>query len=111
MVRKLAREVYACTESGDFYRDFGLKDQIRRAAGSVMHNIAEGFDCDSEIEFAHFLGYARRSAVEVQSHLYAALDANYISQEDFDLNYEQARKAKALTGAFRHSILKKHASK
>ena len=67
MVRKLAREVYACTESGDFYRDFGLKDQIRRAAGSVMHNIAEGFDAGSDVEFTRFQSYAQRSCTGVQS--------------------------------------------
>ena len=104
--RQLTKMIYTLTRKADFEKDFGLKDQIRRVSVSIMANIAEGFDCDSEIEFAHFLSYARRSAVEVQSHLYTALDANYISQEDFDLYYEQARKAKALAGAFRHSILK-----
>lgn len=54
MARELARKVYACTEWGDFSRAFGLKDQIRRAAGSVMHNIAEGFDAGSDVEFTRF---------------------------------------------------------
>ncbi len=65
--RELVREVYAISGRGAFARDTGLRDQIRRAAGSVMHNIAEGFDVGSDAEFIRFLGYARRSATEVQS--------------------------------------------
>jgi four helix bundle protein len=72
-----------------------------------MSNIAEGFDCESKIEFARFLGIARRSAVEVQSLLYAALDVEYIDQAEFDSHYEQARKAKALIGGFKRSLTKK----
>jgi four helix bundle protein len=68
-----------------------------------MSNMADGFDCDSEIEFGRFLGFARRSAVEVQSHLYTVLDANYIIQEEIDIHDEQVRKARALIGGIRHS--------
>jgi four helix bundle protein len=82
--RKLVREIYKVTNEGAFARDFGLRDQIQRAAVSVMTNIAEGFDCDSRAEFARFLGFSRRSAVEVQSLLYAALDIGYISKAIFD---------------------------
>jgi len=71
-----------------------------------MNNIAEGFDCESKIEFARFLGFSRRSAVEVQSVLYAALDVDFINQTEFDLHYEQARKAKALIGGFKRSLRK-----
>ena len=73
-----------------------------------MSNVAEGFDCDSKAEFARFLGIARRSAVEVQSLLYVAADLRYITPELFDLNYEQARKTKALIGGFRHSLVPRH---
>lgn len=83
-----------------------MRDQIRRASVSVMANIAEGFDCESKVEFARFLGIARRSAVEVQSLLYAALDTEYINKSEFDLHYEQARKAKALIGGFKRSLTK-----
>jgi len=87
-------------------KDFGMRDQIRRASVSVMANIAEGFDCESKVEFARFLGIARRSAVEVQSLLYAALDAAYIDQNEFEIHYEQARKATALIGGFKRSLTK-----
>lgn len=80
--------------------------QIRRASVSTMANIAEGFDCDSKKEFARFLGIARRSAVEVQSLLYVALDAGYIDQPTFEQQYCQANKTKALIGGFRHALLK-----
>lgn len=107
--RNLVKMIYILTDKGNFAKDFGLRDQIRRASVSVMANIAEGFDCDSQVEFARFLGIARRSAVEVQSLLYAAMDVEYINDDDFKSHYAQADKAKALTGAFRHAIIKKKA--
>ena len=105
--RKLVKMIYTLTNKELFSKDFGMRDQIRRASVSTMANIAEGFDCESKIEFARFLGIARRSAVEVQSILYAALDTGHINQEEFDLHYEQARKAKALIGGFKSSLTKK----
>jgi four helix bundle protein len=78
--RKLVKLIYKLTTSGIFAKDFGLRDQIQRAAVSSMTNIAEGFDCESKAEFARFLGIARRSVVEVQSLLYTALDVEYITE-------------------------------
>jgi four helix bundle protein len=83
-----------------------LRDQIQRAAVSVMTNIAEGFDCESTAEFARFLGIARRSAVEVQSLLYTALDIDYIKEDLFESFYELAKKCKALISGLKHGILK-----
>jgi four helix bundle protein len=108
--RKLVKMVYVLTAKDAFARDFGMRDQVRRASVSIMANVAEGFDCESDVEFARFLGIARRSAVEVQSLLYAALDVNYVTQEEFDLHYEQARKSKALIGGFKRSLAKKRAN-
>ena len=102
--RALVKMIYALTKKDQFSKDYGMKDQIQRAAVSSMTNIAEGFDCESKMEFARFLGFARRSAVEVQSLLYAALDTNYINQTEFDAHYEQARKTKALIGGFKRSL-------
>ncbi len=106
--RVLVKMVYLLTDEGKFARDYGMRDQVRRAAVSVMANIAEGFDCGSNIEFARFLGIARRSAVEVQSLLYAALDVGYIAQEHFKCHYDQAAKTKALISAFKSAMPKKH---
>ncbi len=92
--RELTSLVYKMTSQGNFSKDFGLRDQIRRAAISVMSNIAEGFDAGSDAEFIRFLGYSRRSASEVQSQLYTALDQQYITQDLFDKTYKQAEVAK-----------------
>lgn len=102
--RILVRQVYQLTSLAPLRNDYGLKDQIQRAAVSVMANIAEGFDCESNAEFARFLGIARRSVVEVQSLLYAALDIGYIDQATFDNLYQQAVKTKALVGGFKHAL-------
>jgi len=104
--RILVKVIYQLTNKDKFSKDFGMRDQVRRASVSVMNNIAEGFDCESKVEFARFLGIARRSAVEVQSILYAAMDVEYIDRTEFDLHYEQARKAKALIGGFKRSLTK-----
>jgi four helix bundle protein len=76
------------------------------SAVSSMTNIAEGFDCESKAEFARFLGFARRSAVEVQSLLYAAFDVKHINEAQLKEHYEQARKTKALIGGFKQSLKK-----
>ncbi len=102
--RKLVSSVYRLASSGALAKDFGLRDQIQRAAVSSMTNIAEGFDCESQVEFARFLGIARRSAVEVQSLLYAALDVGYIDETTFKVEYQQAEKTKALIGGLKHSL-------
>jgi four helix bundle protein len=105
--RKLVKMIYKLTGSGPLVKDFGLRDQLQRAAVSSMTNIAEGFDCESKAEFARFLGIARRSAVEVQSLLYTAIDIEYISETQLKAHYEQARKTKALIGGFKKSLKNK----
>src|SRR6267143_950560 len=82
--RKLTNEIYQTTTSGDFVRDFGLKDQIRRASVSVLSNIAEGFERGGDKEFLQFLAIAKGSCGEVRAQLYIALDQGYLSQELFD---------------------------
>ena len=98
--RELTKMFYAATTKAHFAKDFGLKDQITRAAGSVMHNIAEGFDGGSNAEFIKFLRYAQRSASEVQSQLYVALDQGYISSEEFKDTYIKAQQTHCKIGGF-----------
>ena len=98
--RELTKLVYSLSNNAGFKRDFGLRDQIRTAATSVMANIAEGFDAATDAEFRRFLSYAKRSATEVQSHGYTALDQDYISQPEFKRLYAQAEDAKGLIGGF-----------
>ncbi len=81
--RDLSNRIYDLTDSVAFSRDFGLKDQIRRAVVSVLSNIAEGSERGTDADFRHFLFIAKGSAGEVRSQLYIALDRQYISEEDF----------------------------
>ena len=81
--RHLARTVYKLTNLKEFSRDFGLRDQVRRAAISVVANIAEGFGRGGNKEFVAFLSVARGSCVEVRSRFYFALDAGLPSEVDF----------------------------
>lgn len=100
--------VYKTTAKGVFAKDFALRDQIRRSSISVMANIAEGFGRRSNKEFANFLNIAHGSAAETQSHLYIALDLNYITQEDFedvyDLYDENSRMLMSLSQHLRKSL-------
>jgi len=81
--------VYRASSDGAFSRDYGLRDQIRRAAVSIPSNIAEGFSRRSNKEFIQFLFISKGSAAEAQSQLYTALDQGYIAQEEFDRIYKQ----------------------
>ena len=82
--RELAQSVYSLTRKDLISRDFGLVDQIRRAATSAMTNVAEGFERGSNKDFVRFLFIARGSAGEVRSLLYVALDQGYITEEEFN---------------------------
>ena len=81
--RQLTNLVYELGKEAGLNRDFGLRDQIRRASISVMSNIAEGFESRTDVQFINFLGMARASAGEVRAQLYVALDQKYITEERF----------------------------
>ena len=85
--RELTNAIYGLTQQPAFSKDFGLRDQIRRASVSVMSNIAEGFESRTDTQFINFLGMARASAGEVRSQLYIALDQKYISAEQFKATF------------------------
>ncbi len=82
--RDLTKEIYRISTSEKFARDYGLRDQIRRAAVSIMSNVAEGFERDGDKEFVQFLYIAKASCGEVRSQLYVAFDQTYIVETDFD---------------------------
>ena len=84
LARQVAKEIGLLCRQGAFRSDDGLRDQIQRSSGSVMDNIAEGFDRGSRGEFVQFLGYAKGSAGEVKSQLYRALDNALIGQSCFE---------------------------
>ena len=100
LARELIRKVYGLTKKTKFARDFGLKGKIQDAAGSSMHNIAEGFDSETNPEFVRFLRYAKRSCTEVQSELYVALDQQYITKEEFQDVYDHAGRTRAAIRGF-----------
>ncbi|MCF8083751.1 MAG: four helix bundle protein [Deltaproteobacteria bacterium] len=100
LARELTRKVYTLTRKGQFARDFGLRGQIQDAAGSSMHNIAEGFDSESNHEFIRFLRYAKRSCTEVQSELYVALDQQYLIETEFQDVYDHAARTRAAIRGF-----------
>jgi four helix bundle protein len=82
--RKLTKMIYELTNSSLFSKDYGLKDQIRRSAISVMSNIAEGFESHTQAMSADYLGRAKGSAGELRSQLYISLDCGYIREDDFN---------------------------
>ncbi len=88
--RVLTRRVYEVTNEGPFARDYGLRDQIRRAAVSVMSNIAEGFESRTQALFIEFSGRAKGSSGEVRAQLYVASDAKYLSVSQFEELYQLA---------------------
>jgi len=97
---QMTRKIYALSREGAFSRDFGLKDQMRRASVSSMSNIAEGFERDGTQEFIHFLSMAKGSSGELRSQLYVALDEGYITQEQFDELYRDAEAVSKMTARF-----------
>lgn len=89
IAREITKDVYRICKNDLFARDYGLRDQICRASVSIMSNIAEGFERDGGKEFINFLSIAKGSAGEVRSQLYAALDQNYISENEFNHIYNK----------------------
>jgi four helix bundle protein len=98
--RILSQRIYQISASGLFSKDYGLRDQIRRAAVSIMANIAEGFERDGNKEFVQFLSVAKSSAGEVKSHCYVALDAGFLDREQFENLYRQADETGKLIAGF-----------
>jgi four helix bundle protein len=101
--RETTSLVYRITSRGMFAKDFGLRDQLRKASVSIMANIAEGFGRRSDKEFSNFLNIAHGSTAECQSHLYVALDAGYIEKPEFDQLYAAyAQCSKMIIGLIHH---------
>ena len=81
--RKLAQKIYHMSDSGEFVKDWILKDQVRRASISILSNIAEGYARQTDREFIQFLYIAMGSISELQSQMYIALDLSYLTEEEF----------------------------
>ena len=98
--RELTRAIYKVSSADSFNKDFGLKDQIRRASVSVLSNITEGFERNGSKEFLHFLSIAKGSAGEVRAQLYIAFDLEYISKTEFDDLSKLATDTSKMIGGF-----------
>ena len=99
--RVATKRVYEITSDGKFSKDFGLRDQIRRSAVSIMANIAEGQGRFSNKEFANFLNIAHGSVAETQSHLYIAVDLGYLHLAGFNDLYDLLGEAARMTMGLR----------
>lgn len=104
--RELTKAIYVLSNDGQFARDFGLRDQIRRASVSIMSNIAEGFGRGGNKEFMQFLSTAKGSAAEVQAQLYVALDANHINNDQFQSLYALAQSTGNMIGGLMRYLAK-----
>ena len=98
--RELADNIYRLTKENEFAKNFDLKNQINRSAGSIMDNIAEGFGRGGRKEFINFLGISKGSLDELKSQLYRALDRNYIANDVFSNLYAQADEVGKMIAAF-----------
>jgi four helix bundle protein len=110
--RQLVRGIYNMTGMKPFERDYGFKDQIQRAAISVMSNISEGFERGSNKEFIQYLFQSKSSCGEVRSQLYIALDLEYTTKENFVILLNQtlllAKEISTLISYLKHTPIKGH---
>ena len=88
--KDLTNLIYKYSTDGSFSRDFGLRDQMRRASVSIMSNIAEGFESQTQAMFVKYLGHAKGSSGELRAQLYIARDQGYITEEDFNTMFSTA---------------------
>ncbi len=98
--RILASKTYALSFQEPLSKDFRLKDQMRGSSGSIMDNIAEGFDRGSRVEFINSLGIAKGETGELKSQLYRCLDATYFSQGIFDQLYQETDEVARMIASF-----------
>ena len=104
--RELCRRIGILIDDGRFKNSYRLISQIDAASGSVMDNIAEGFERGSRAEFINFLGYAKGSCGELRSQLYRLLDRTYINQSEFDELFEMTSKTSAMIQKFIAYLIK-----
>lgn len=102
--KNFAVSVYKITDEGSFKKDFGLKDQLRRASVSVVSNIAEGYERNGNKEFVQFLSMAKGSAGEIRAQLYIVKDLNYITNNEFEVLIENITQISKMLSGFMNYI-------
>src|SRR5262245_35038487 len=108
--RELTADVYRFSQQEHLRKDFALRDQMVRAAISIMANIPEGFERGRLAEFHQFLSISKASSAELRSHLYVALDAGYLSAEQFEALQLKAEEVGRILGGLRQSVERKRAT-
>jgi four helix bundle protein len=98
--KELTSLIYRFSASGTFARDFGLRDQMRRAAVSIMSNIAEGFESQTQVMFMQYLARAKGSAGELRAQLYVALEQEYMTKEEFQSAFSLAETCSSQLASF-----------
>lgn len=98
--RIFTKAVYVASSTGAFAKDFGLRDQMRRASVSILSNISEGFERSGNREFLQFLALAKGSCGEVRAQLYVALDQGYLPESAFRQLLDHSQRISRLLGAF-----------
>ena len=101
LAREICQELYLIREKSNLKSDYRLYDQLNGSSGSVMDNIAEGFERNGNKEFAQFLSIAKASCGETRSQLYRVLDRKYISQEEFEIQHQKLLTLGRQIGGFR----------
>ena len=104
--REAVKQIYRVSSTGEFARDYGLRDQMRRAAVSVLSNIAEGFERGSRAEFHQFLVIAKGSCAEVRAQLYVAKDVGYLPDGTFETLQTQLDELSRIIGGLRVAVAK-----
>ena len=105
--RELTAKIYRFAQRERLRKDFALRDQMVRAAISIMANIAEGFERGKLTEFHQFLSIAKASCAELRSHLYVALDAGYLPIEEFESLKLKAEEVRRILGGLRQFVERK----
>ena len=96
--RVLSKDIFEIITTGKLATDYRLRDQMNGSSGSIMDNIAEGFERGSKLEFINFLSFSKGSAGELRSQLHRALDRQYITQEKFDELFNKAEEISKMNG-------------
>ena len=102
--RELTKVIYSISKNGLFAKDFGLSNQIQRAAVSTMSNLAEGFDRGGRADFHRFIVTAKGSCAEVRSQLYIAFDNKYIDEFEFKSILAQVDEVSRIIGGLRTAV-------
>jgi four helix bundle protein len=100
LARELSKNIYSISNGGRFAKDFGLREQIRRAAVSIMSNILGGYERGGNKEFIQFLSIAKASGGEVRSQLYVVMDHGYINKRECEQQIDNFKKLSIMMNNF-----------